>query len=75
MVKLYRIAVNPTQIILNSKGIEFFRHSGYISSDKLEKEITLPDELLKEYLNCDELKEFKSGKVGIYSIKLSGYKQ
>ncbi len=40
-----------------------------------EKEINLPDELLKEYLNCDELNEFRSGTVGIYSITLSGYKQ
>jgi hypothetical protein len=38
-VKLYGIAVNLTQIILNSKGVEFFRHTGYISTDKLEKEI------------------------------------
>jgi hypothetical protein len=39
MVKLYRIAVIPIQIILNSNGIEFFRHRGYISTDKLKKEI------------------------------------
>lgn len=40
-----------------------------------QKEISLPDELLKEYLNCNELKLFRNGKVGIYNITVSGYKQ
>jgi len=40
-----------------------------------QKEISLPDELLAKYLKCDELELFKSGKVGIYSITVSGYKQ
>jgi hypothetical protein len=74
-VKSYGIAINPTQIILNSKGIEFFRYKGYISTNKLEKEITLPDVLLKKYLNGNELKEFKSWKIGIYSTTLSAFKQ
>ena len=39
LMKLYGIAVIPTQIILDRKGKEFFRHSGYISTDELEKEI------------------------------------
>lgn len=40
-----------------------------------QKEISLPDELLKKYLDCEELEVFRNGKVGIYSITVSGYKQ
>ncbi|HPF03847.1 MAG TPA: arsenite methyltransferase [Bacteroidales bacterium] len=40
-----------------------------------QKEISLPDELLKKYLTCDELELFRNGKIGIYSIKVSGFKQ
>lgn len=39
-----------------------------------QKEISLPDELLTNYLTDDEIKEFKNGTVGIYSITVSGYK-
>jgi ubiquinone/menaquinone biosynthesis C-methylase UbiE len=39
-----------------------------------QKEISLPDELLTKYLTCDELELFKNGKVGIYSITVSGNK-
>jgi len=28
----------------------------------------LPEEILKEYLSADEIKEFNSGKTGIFSI-------
>lgn len=40
-----------------------------------QKEIILPDELLTKYLTCDELELFRNGKVGIYSITVSGYKR
>ena len=40
-----------------------------------QKEISLPDELLTKYLTCDELELFRNGKVGIYSITVSAYKQ
>lgn len=33
-----------------------------------EKRITLPDEILREYLTAGEVEEFKTGKTGIYSI-------
>jgi len=33
-----------------------------------EKRIGLPDEILKEYLSENEMKEFKSGKSGIFSL-------
>jgi SAM-dependent methyltransferase len=40
-----------------------------------QKEISLPDELLKQYLSVEELDLFRNGDVGIYSITLSGSKQ
>jgi arsenite methyltransferase len=40
-----------------------------------QKEISLPDELLTIYLKCDESELFRKGKVGIYSVTVSGYKQ
>jgi len=33
-----------------------------------EKRITLPDEILKEYLTENEMQEFKNGSSGIFSI-------
>lgn len=33
-----------------------------------EKQITIPDEILKDYLNDSDLLEFKTGKTGIFSI-------
>jgi SAM-dependent methyltransferase len=33
-----------------------------------EKRITLPDDILKDYLSVDQIQEFKSGKTGIFSI-------
>ncbi len=33
-----------------------------------EKVITLPDDILKNYLNQDQLKEFREGTAGIFSI-------
>ena len=39
-----------------------------------QKEIYLPDELLTKYLTCDESELFRNGKVGIYSITVSGFK-
>ena len=33
-----------------------------------EKPIYLPDDILRTYLNEDELADFRSGKTGIYSV-------
>lgn len=33
-----------------------------------EKRITLPEEILKDYLSTDQIAEFHSGKTGIFSI-------
>ncbi|NOU58317.1 thioredoxin family protein [Marinifilum caeruleilacunae] len=38
LMKMYGIASIPTQILLDKKGKEFYRHSGYISFDDLSKE-------------------------------------
>jgi len=36
LMKYYGIASIPTQIFLNKKGEEIFRHTGYISADDIE---------------------------------------
>ncbi len=39
LMKLYGIAAIPTQVLLNKNGEEYFRHTGFISTPDLEKEI------------------------------------
>lgn len=39
LLRFYGIAVIPTQVLLDKKGKEFFRHLGFISSDGLRKQI------------------------------------
>ncbi|OFX18766.1 MAG: hypothetical protein A2041_12760 [Bacteroidetes bacterium GWA2_31_9b] len=36
LLKFYGIAVIPTQVVLDKTGKEFFRHSGFFSTDKLK---------------------------------------
>lgn len=38
LMKYYGIAAIPTQVLLDRKGREYFRHTGYISADDLEME-------------------------------------
>jgi thioredoxin 1 len=38
MMKCFGIAAIPTQVLLDASGKEVFRHTGYYSSDELEKE-------------------------------------
>jgi arsenite methyltransferase len=40
-----------------------------------QKEISLPDEVLKNCLSTDEIARFKIGGTGVFSITVSGYKQ
>lgn len=40
-----------------------------------QKEISLPDKVLTEYLNGDEINEFRNGNTGIFSITVSAFKQ
>lgn len=35
LMKYYGVAAIPTQVILDSKGVEYFRHTGYFSFDEL----------------------------------------
>jgi ubiquinone/menaquinone biosynthesis C-methylase UbiE len=42
---------------------------------KKSKRITLPDEILKEYLDKEELAKFKTDKTGIFSITVVGFKK
>ncbi len=37
LMKMYGIATIPSQILLNAKGEEFFRNSGYYAPEKLSK--------------------------------------
>jgi thioredoxin len=37
LMKYYGVAVIPTQILLNSEGVEVYRHTGYISLNDIEK--------------------------------------
>jgi thioredoxin 1 len=34
-VKTYGVRVIPTQVFLDSKGVEYFRHEGYFPKDQL----------------------------------------
>lgn len=39
LMKYYGIVAIPTQVLLNKKGEEFFRHTGYFSTQELTKKI------------------------------------
>jgi thioredoxin 1 len=39
LMKYYGIAAIPTQVLLNTEGVEYFRHSGFFSAEELEIEI------------------------------------
>ncbi|MEA1886090.1 MAG: thioredoxin family protein [Bacteroidota bacterium] len=41
LMKYYGIAAIPTQILLDKQGNEYFRHTGFIPSDELEREFYL----------------------------------
>ena len=43
LMKLYGIAAIPTQVLLNSEGEEFFRHTGYFSTSELTIKIVHHD--------------------------------
>ncbi len=40
LMKLYGIAAIPTQVLLDETGKEFFRHTGYISTQELSNQIS-----------------------------------
>jgi len=39
MSQYFGIAQIPTQVLLNEQGKEFFRHSGYLSFEELQKQL------------------------------------
>jgi len=39
MMKYYGISVIPTQVLLDNKGQEYFRHTGFFSAEELSKVI------------------------------------
>jgi len=59
-----------------SDYLEIINENGFknVSVHK-QKEISLPDEVLANYLTKDEVTSFKVSEIGIFSITVSGYKQ
>jgi SAM-dependent methyltransferase len=55
--------------------MELIARMGFINiTVHKEKEIFLPDEVLRPYLSADEIKEFRNSGTGIFSITISGEK-
>jgi len=55
--------------IQKDEYLEIVRSAGFTNiTIQKEKRVTLPDEVLKEFLTSDQIEEFKSGKTGIFSI-------
>lgn len=49
--------------------LDIIKNAGFTNiTIQKEKRITLPDDILKGFLNADQLGEFKTGKTGIFSI-------
>lgn len=55
--------------------VEIIKSVGFADIEiKKTKVIDLPDEILKEYLNDEEIKTFRENSIGIFSITIVGYK-
>jgi arsenite methyltransferase len=56
--------------------INLLKEVGFVNVEiKKTKTIDLPDEVLVQYLTKDKIQEFRSSKVGIFSITVVGYKK
>ncbi|MCS7053310.1 MAG: methyltransferase domain-containing protein, partial [Ignavibacterium sp.] len=56
--------------------IDIINKVGFINVEvKRIKTVELPDNLLKKYLNNNQITEFKKNNIGIFSITVVGYKQ
>ena len=56
--------------------LDIIRQAGFVDVEiKKAKTIILPDEILLKYLNEDQLQEFKSKQVGIFSITVVAKKE
>lgn len=61
--------------LLREEYLGIIEEAGFVKVDvKKEKKITLPDELLSQYLSPVELDTFKNGETGIFSITVTGHK-
>jgi ubiquinone/menaquinone biosynthesis C-methylase UbiE len=55
--------------------INLLKEVGFVNIEiKKTKTIDLPDEVLTKYLSADQIHEFRTSKVGIFSITVVGYK-
>jgi arsenite methyltransferase len=55
--------------------INLLKEVGFVNIEiKKTKTIDLPDEVLTQYLSADQIHEFRTSKVGIFSITVVGYK-
>jgi ubiquinone/menaquinone biosynthesis C-methylase UbiE len=55
--------------------LNLLKEVGFVNIEiKKTKTIDLPDEVLTQYLSSDQINEFRSSKVGIFSITVVGYK-
>ena len=55
--------------------INLLKEVGFVNVEiKKTKTIDLPDEVLAQYLSADQIREFRTSKVGIFSITVVGYK-
>lgn len=61
--------------IQKDEYLNLIKEAGFESiTVQKEKVITIPDDILSNYLSADEIKEFKESGVGIYSITVFGRK-
>ncbi len=61
--------------IQKDEYLDIIRLSGFRNIEiNKEKEVELPDELLRNYLSAEEINEFKSNKIGIFSITVTAEK-
>jgi len=60
----------------NDEYLKIIERSGFRNVDvHILKDLNLPDELLKEFLNDQELATVKNSEIGIYSLTVSAYKK
>jgi arsenite methyltransferase len=71
-VELYAGCVSGA--VLKKDYLNTIENAGFKAEVRKEKEIVIPDEVLKKYLNEDEIEDFK-GKCKILSITVIGVKQ
>jgi arsenite methyltransferase len=61
--------------IQKDEYLNLIKEAGFESiTVQKEKVITIPDDILSNYLSADEIKEFKESGVGIYSVTVFGRK-